>query len=640
MPEAEGPGDGDAEEDGGEEEPGRDLTAEAEAADEEMGDAPGAEEEEGVEAEDREVVPTGGDAPGPEAEEEAEPEAEAAAPGAEREEKAAACPAEPKPPPPAEEAEKPADEMAAGAPPPEPRDASAMLEMSTMPLQACEEGAREEEPEAAPAQTAMELEDGRDANTAAAPAPEAAAPSPSQANPAAAGDGAAQDEPDEPAAAARSAPEEEAGRREERPEEHGAGARREEEAEEEDDDAAPEAMDLETPPEDGGEGREVAHTETLDHQATDAMESDDAPRPQDRKTEAAAEAEPPPRADDRADEPGDPAAPEDSGELAATIVRVEDIELDPPRREADRAAAPPADLRAPKAATAEGAQLWQQSVTNVADTVGELVQQLRLLLLPTEHTKLGGEFRTGKRINMRKVIPYIASQFRKDKIWMRRNKPHHRKYQITLAVDDSRSMRENRCTAVALDALALLCKAMMQLEAGELGVLSFGGERGVKELHALGQHMSDQVGAHLCSALSFAQDSSVSSKPVAQLLRTLGPLLDRSARSNRAHKDLQLQQLVLVIADGRINEKEEVKRLVRELSQRHGLLVAFIALDNQENSLLEMQSIQFEGGKPVFHQYLDSFPFPYYVLLREVDQLPQTLCDLLKQWFELTAAGA
>ena len=68
--------------------------------------------------------------------------------------------------------------------------------------------------------------------------------------------------------------------------------------------------------------------------------------------------------------------------------------------------------------------------------------------------------------------------------------------------------------------------------------------------------------------------------------------------------------------------------------------MAFIALDNQENSLLEMRSIQFGGGKPVFHQYLDSFPFPYYVLLREVDQLPQTLCDLLKQWFELTAAGA
>ena len=31
---------------------------------------------------------------------------------------------------------------------------------------------------------------------------------------------------------------------------------------------------------------------------------------------------------------------------------------------------------------------------------------------------------------MRKVIPYIASQFRKDKIWLRRTKPSKRQYQI------------------------------------------------------------------------------------------------------------------------------------------------------------------------------------------------------------------
>lgn len=38
---------------------------------------------------------------------------------------------------------------------------------------------------------------------------------------------------------------------------------------------------------------------------------------------------------------------------------------------------------------------------------------------------------------MRKVIPYIASQFRKDRIWLRRTKPAQRNYQIVLAVDDS-----------------------------------------------------------------------------------------------------------------------------------------------------------------------------------------------------------
>jgi hypothetical protein len=36
----------------------------------------------------------------------------------------------------------------------------------------------------------------------------------------------------------------------------------------------------------------------------------------------------------------------------------------------------------------------------------------------------------GKRINMKKVIAYIASHFRKDKIWMRRSRPDKRRYQV------------------------------------------------------------------------------------------------------------------------------------------------------------------------------------------------------------------
>lgn len=36
----------------------------------------------------------------------------------------------------------------------------------------------------------------------------------------------------------------------------------------------------------------------------------------------------------------------------------------------------------------------------------------------------------GKRINMKKVIAFIASHFRRDKIWMRRTHPDKRKYQV------------------------------------------------------------------------------------------------------------------------------------------------------------------------------------------------------------------
>ena len=54
----------------------------------------------------------------------------------------------------------------------------------------------------------------------------------------------------------------------------------------------------------------------------------------------------------------------------------------------------------------------------------------RLILEPTLASRLAGDFRTGKRLNMRRVIAFVASQFRKDKIWMRRTRPDKRKYQV------------------------------------------------------------------------------------------------------------------------------------------------------------------------------------------------------------------
>eukprot|EP01083_Nonionella_stella_P253533 872298_1 len=62
----------------------------------------------------------------------------------------------------------------------------------------------------------------------------------------------------------------------------------------------------------------------------------------------------------------------------------------------------------------KGDEIWRQLclVTNLLSQ--QLCEELRTILEPLETTKLGGDFRVGKRINMKKVIPYIASQFRKD----------------------------------------------------------------------------------------------------------------------------------------------------------------------------------------------------------------------------------
>lgn len=61
---------------------------------------------------------------------------------------------------------------------------------------------------------------------------------------------------------------------------------------------------------------------------------------------------------------------------------------------------------------------------------GELTEGLRQLLEPTRARRLAGDYRSGKRLAMRKVIAFIASNFRRDKIWMRRTRPDQRQYQV------------------------------------------------------------------------------------------------------------------------------------------------------------------------------------------------------------------
>lgn len=118
--------------------------------------------------------------------------------------------------------------------------------------------------------------------------------------------------------------------------------------------------------------------------------------------------------------------------------------------------------------------LWTKADEATRDLTAGLSEQLRLILEPTLATKLKGDYKTGKRLNMKRIIPYIASQFRKDKIWMRRTKPSKRQYQIMIAVDDSKSMAESQAVDIAFQSISLVSKALTQLESGQLAVAKFG----------------------------------------------------------------------------------------------------------------------------------------------------------------------
>lgn len=83
-------------------------------------------------------------------------------------------------------------------------------------------------------------------------------------------------------------------------------------------------------------------------------------------------------------------------------------------------------------AAERAAALWARFEALTAPLASELCEQLRLILEPTLAARMQGDYRTGKRLNMRKIIPYLASDFRRDKIWLRRSKPSVRRYQARL----------------------------------------------------------------------------------------------------------------------------------------------------------------------------------------------------------------
>ena len=49
---------------------------------------------------------------------------------------------------------------------------------------------------------------------------------------------------------------------------------------------------------------------------------------------------------------------------------------------------------------------------------------------------------------MRRLISYIASDFRNDRVWLRRTKRERRNFEVCIAVDDSASMKDALMTEV------------------------------------------------------------------------------------------------------------------------------------------------------------------------------------------------
>ncbi|KAF8967136.1 hypothetical protein BDZ97DRAFT_1903538 [Flammula alnicola] len=279
-------------------------------------------------------------------------------------------------------------------------------------------------------------------------------------------------------------------------------------------------------------------------------------------------------------------------------------------------------------------RIWRLYESLTHDLAYTLCEQLRLILEPTMATRLKGDYRTGKRLNMKKVIPYIASDYTKDKIWLRRTKPSQREYQVLISIDDSRSMAESHSVHLAYQTLALISKALSRLESGDVAIAKFG--ETVDLLHGFdGGPFSDQAGTKVINAFRFSQKATNVLDLLETSLKVLERARERKAMSSTSAADLW--QLQIIISDGMCQDHEKLRTILRKAEEQRVMIPGSSGNVNH-GSILHMDKAEFKtvDGKMELQlqKYLDSFPFEYYVVLRQVEALPEVLAGTLKQFFE------
>lgn len=214
-------------------------------------------------------------------------------------------------------------------------------------------------------------------------------------------------------------------------------------------------------------------------------------------------------------------------------------------------------------------------------------------------------------------------------------------------------MHHNNSKDLTLMAISLVSQALKFLESGKLSIVSFG-----EEPKIILNHSEQFDGPKLVNSLNFSQNQS----RIGELLDfvRIASLEDAGSGSDNGI----FENLLLVMSDGRniFSEGEQKVRNSVKLTRLQRMFIVYIIIDNPENkvntrplrngkwffyltktkfplqrSILDIQVPKFSADRKslTMNSYLDSFPFPCYVIVRDLSQLPLVLSDAMRQWFEL-----
>jgi midasin len=260
---------------------------------------------------------------------------------------------------------------------------------------------------------------------------------------------------------------------------------------------------------------------------------------------------------------------------------------------------------------------WSQLQQETDILASNLCEQLRLIMVPTVAARLKGDYKSGKRLNIKKVLPFIASGYRRNKIWMRRTKLSSRNYRIVLAIDNSRSMQNNAAGEMAMKSAAIIKGAMKKLESGsQFSILSFGSD--VKIID------SEDTSTSIHSNFTFDENQT----NILQALEKAGSLYSEDLSKS--------PQLSIFISDG-VCTDHSLLRQTLNIQQSRNIFSLFVIIDKNagKQSITELTQVDKDPvtGKLVMKKYLQDFPFSFYIVVQDIKCIPDYVSEALRQWF-------
>ncbi|KJP89006.1 hypothetical protein AK88_01298 [Plasmodium fragile] len=293
--------------------------------------------------------------------------------------------------------------------------------------------------------------------------------------------------------------------------------------------------------------------------------------------------------------------------------------------------------------TAEYEEIYDQINNETEVMSSQLCEQLKIILEPTVRNKYQGDYKSGKKLNIKKLVNYFASDFRNNKIWKRRTKLNKRDYNIVIAIDNTKSMQINNIQKITLNAIFLVARAFEKLQVGRIGICSFGeNDNGISANNvvcAMKNSLNKQDFLKILNHFQFNHDTKNSfDNAMLNALRICNYILKNTHSSTPQNGGKNVvSHLMLIISDGRFN-KSTVKAEIFKCIQNNFIPVLMIIdtqlSNNKAQSIFNLKQTFYKDNKLHIVPYLHDFPFPYFVVVNDINEIPTLMCDIIRQWFQ------